>query len=102
MRTIKINTIEFESNSEDILLKVQITEKKLSYQSMLNLPMQSLNKILNILQKQNSSINIYDFIDNYVCDHQLSYYKINLEKLINSEIKWDELTHNHFFKQIRA
>ncbi len=89
---LKINRVECNSIDKEITVIGEVYKGVLSFQTKIELPLYWFNVLLNHLQKKNSMIRIYDYIDTVYFPKGEILYELNTEGLTNKEINWDVFT----------
>ena len=104
METISLKSITFNSFENHAKLVGEVTKESLSYLTTIILDVLDLNKIINLLQKNNEEMDVNELIKSSDFS-DFTEYEINLNELSNNDIYKDELdflVHNQLQKQIRA
>ncbi len=104
METISLKSIRFNSFDEQAKLVGEVQKDALSYWTTFVIDMLDLNKLLNLIQKNNDDSDVNDLIQtsDFV---DFTEYEINFDKLPNSSIHKNELdflVDHQLKKQIRA
>lgn len=99
-----IQTIKFNSLSDWLILDGKLSQGALSSDLLLKVEQSFLNKILNLLQGENPTTSINDYLKTYQ-DVNINDYEFDLKTMENTsipmkELKW--LTSMEEYKFIRA
>ena len=61
-KTIEVKSILFESNDPEVLLKGIVTKGHMQYETDIIISQSQLNIVMNLLQKQNQSVEIDQYL----------------------------------------
>ena len=100
--SVKVNSILFESNDSEVLIKGNVKAGPMNYDSDLIITHSQLNTILNKLQKQNKTSSINDFITSEKMYDGEILFSANFSTLEFNTIDLNDLEREHPLKQIRA
>ena len=99
---IAITSILFESNDTEVLIKGNISQGVMNYDTDLVVTHSQLNIIFNSLQKQNQEISVNDFlISEKMYDGEV-LYSANFSELTNNQISLFDIEGKQPLRQIRA
>lgn len=100
--TFNVQSILFESNDTEVLVRGTMVKGIMHYDSELILTHTQLNMVLNLLQRQNAEATIHDFISSEPMYDDGLLYSGNFAELPNVTIALDNISTNVPMKQIRA
>ncbi len=100
--TIKISEISFQSTDSHVLIKGEVRENHLRFNSELMLPMHGLNRVLNDLDKVNTSNSDISFETLPIFGTESNYYfwKNQSDELSEITVNYNSEIQN--VRQIRA
>jgi hypothetical protein len=101
-KAFQVQSILFESNDNEVLLKGLMVKGVMRYESELLITQTQLNQVLNMLQRKNDDISIYDFIQREPMFDGQSLYSADFTTLRKTQISLHTLTTVIPLKQIRA
>ena len=104
METISLKSITFNSFENQAKLIGEVSKESLSYWTTIILDVLDVNKIINLLQKNNEETDINELIESSDFT-DFTEYEIDFNQLKNSQIlknELDFLVDNPLKKQIRA
>ncbi len=101
-KTIEINSIQFESNDPDVLIKGKVKQGNLEYPTDLLVSQTQLNRIISKLKTINHSfdINQYLLIENMYNNECI--YTANFTNSINTKLNLSDVLNLQTYVQIRA
>lgn len=99
---IAITSILFESNDTEVLIKGNVSQGVMNYDTDLIVTNSQLNIIFNSLQKQNQDISVYDFLKSEKMYDGELLYSANFSELTNNRISLFDIEGNQPLRQIRA
>ena len=101
-KIITVNQILFETNDSEVVIKGNIKEGVMNYNSEVILSHSQLNMLLNQLGKQNDSFSI----DNYLISEEMyngeTLYRADISSVPSSSFNLNLISFNSQMKQIRA
>jgi hypothetical protein len=100
-KLIAVNQLEFSNQSEEVILKGQLINQNLSYQSTFIVGISMLNVLLNNLQKSNPDLDVQDLIEVESLPNGEINYLLNVEEISNILPAWI-IESAKTYKQIRA
>jgi|688.fasta_scaffold223402_2 glycyl-tRNA synthetase alpha subunit len=100
-KQIAVNQLEFSNQSEEVILKGQLINQNLSYQSTFIVGISMLNVLLNNLQKSNPDLDVQDLIEVESLPNGELNYLLNVEEISNILPAWI-IESAKTYKQIRA
>lgn len=100
-KQIAVSQLEFSNQSEDVILKGQLINQNLSYQSTFIVGISMLNVLLNNLQKSNPDLDVQDLIEIESLPNGELNYLLNVEEISNILPAW-LIESEKTYKQIRA
>jgi hypothetical protein len=100
-KLIAVNQLEFSNQSEEVILKGQLINQNLSYQSTFIVGISMLNVLLNNLQKANPDLDVQDLIEVESLPNGELNYLLNVEEISNILPAWI-IESAKTYKQIRA
>jgi glycyl-tRNA synthetase alpha subunit len=100
-KLIAVNQLEFSNQSEEVILKGQLINQNLSYQSTFIVGISMLNVLLNNLQKSNPDLDVQDLIEVESLPNGELNYLLNVEEISNILPAWI-IESAKTYKQIRA
>jgi hypothetical protein len=100
-KQIAVNQLEFSNQSEEVILKGQLINQNLSYQSTFIVGISMLNVLLNNLQKANPDLDVQDLIEVESLPNGELNYLLNVEEISNILPAWI-IESAKTYKQIRA
>ena len=100
--SIQVNSILFESNDSEVLIKGNVKAGQMNYDTDLIITHSQLNIILNRLQHQNKSISVNDYLTSEKMYDGETLFSANFSSLKYNTIAMIELESQHPLKQIRA
>ena len=99
---ITITSILFESNDTQVLIKGNVSQGVMKYDTDLIVTHSQLNIIFNSLQKQNQDISVYDYlISEKMYDGEL-LYSADFSELTHNQISLIDIEGTQPLRQIRA
>ena len=99
---MQVQSILFESNDSDVLVKGTINQGFLQFESDIIISHSQLNKLVNQLYLLNNEFEIENYLEtNPMFDGETIYTAV-LNENVNSTISLDELVYQENLKQIRA
>lgn len=101
-KTITIQNITFESNDDSVLLKGIVNDQLLSYETDLIINFSQLNKLTNIICKNNESFSLNNYLD---CQNlfDLNYlYTADLRSVEDTSIPLHLLQDSQIIREVRA
>ena len=93
--------MEFSNQSEEVILKGQLINQNLSYQSTFIVGISMLNILLNNLQKSNPDLDVQELIEVESLPNGELNYLLNVEEISNILPAWI-IESEKTYKQIRA
>lgn len=100
-KQIAVSQLEFSNQSEEVILKGQLINQNLSYQSTFIVGISMLNVLLNNLQKSNPDLDIQELIEVESLPNGELNYLLNVEQISNILPAW-LIESEKTYKQIRA
>ena len=100
-KQIAVSQLEFSNQSEEVILKGQLINQNLSYQSTFIVGISMLNVLLNNLQKSNPDLDVQELIEVESLPNGELNYLLNLEEISNILPAWI-IESEKSYKQIRA
>ena len=100
-KQIAVSQLEFSNQSEEVILKGQLINQTLSYQSTFIVGISMLNVLLNNLQKSNPDFDVQELIEVESLPNGELNYILNAEEISNILPAW-LIESEKTFKQIRA
>ena len=101
-RTFTIDRIIFESGDDEVMLKGNIKDGVMNYNSDLIISFSQLNFVINQLANNNSNFSIERYLSKEFMYDNLYMYEANLNSVSNSEIDLYAISQHSEIKQIRA
>tara|TARA_B100001287_G_scaffold276683_1_gene288692 strand:+ start:5112 stop:5426 length:315 start_codon:yes stop_codon:yes gene_type:complete len=104
MPKFQIQKLEFNSLNDWITMHGKIINGYLKSEHTLKVDVSQINRILNVIQKFNPEVSVYDYLSSYT-QNEYSEYKFNFESLVLREISFSRLqtqTAQHRSRLIRA
>ena len=104
MEQIILTSMTFNSFNESAKLVAEIKKDSLSYETTFFIPVTEINRLLNILQKNNPDKDINNYLESLDFEDYVEY-KIYFSALNDSQIDRDEIIYfnsGKLSKQIRA
>jgi hypothetical protein len=98
-KLIAVNQLEF--SNQEVILKGQLINQNLSYQSTFIVGISMLNVLLNNLQKSNPDLDVQDLIEVESLPNGELNYLLNVEEISNILPAWI-IESAKTYKQIRA
>ena len=99
---LAINSILFESNDPEVLIKGKMSKGVMSYETELIITHSQLNIIFNNLQKQNNDIMVGDLLKSEKMYNDEFLYSADFSNLSFNNIHLNTIQGNQPLKQIRA
>lgn len=100
-KQIAVSQLEFSNQSEEVILKGQLINQNLSYQSTFIVGISMLNVLLNNLQKSNPDLDVQELIEVESLPNGELNYMMNVEEISNILPAW-LIESEKTYKQIRA
>jgi hypothetical protein len=100
-KQIAVSQLEFSNQSEEVILKGQLINQNLSYQSTFIVGISMLNVLLNNLQKSNPDLDVQELIEIESLPNGELNYLMNVEEISNILPAW-LIESEKTYKQIRA
>jgi glycyl-tRNA synthetase alpha subunit len=100
-KQIAVSQLEFSNQSEEVILKGQLINQNLSYQSTFIVGISMLNVLLNNLQKSNPDLDVQELIEVESLPNGELNYLLNVEQISNILPAW-LIESEKTYKQIRA
>lgn len=97
-----VQSILFESNDPEVLMRGTMVKGVMQYDSELVLSHTQLNMVMNLLQRQNAETTIHDLISSEPMYDGGLLYSGSFAELPNVAIALDNISTNVPMKQIRA
>lgn len=97
-----INSILFESNDTDVLIKGNMSKGVMNYDTDLVITHSQLNMIFNNLQRQNKDISVNDYLKSEKMYDGEFLYTADFSNLSSNRIDLSAIEGNQPLKQIRA
>lgn len=97
-----VESILFESNDPEVLMRGTMIKGVMQYESELILSHTQLNQMINLLQRQNADTTIHDLIMSEPMYDDALLYSGSFAGLSNARIALDAIAANVPMKQIRA
>ena len=97
-----ITSILFESNDTEVLIKGNVIQGVMNYDTDLVVSHSQLNVIFNSLQKQNQDISVNDYVGSEKMYDGEYLYSANFSELSNNKISLFDIEGNQPLRQIRA
>ena len=101
-KSISIESIEFESNHPDVIVKGSISNGHMAYDSELIISHSDLNRLMNQLQKKNKSTQINDLFTAQPMYNEGYLYAADIDQCLNNSIFITDFIHENSAVQIRA
>lgn len=101
-RTFNIDRIIFESGDDEVMLKGNIIDGVLTYNSDLIISFSQLNYVINQLSHNNTDFSIDQHLTSDLMDDNLYLYEANLDGIENANIDLSAISQQNMIKQIRA
>jgi hypothetical protein len=104
MEQIILTSMTFNSFNESAKLVAEIKKDSLSYETTFFIPVTEINRLLNILQKNNPDKDINNYLESLDLEDYVEY-KIYFSALNDSQVDRDEIIYfnsGKLSKQIRA
>lgn len=98
----KVQSVLFESNDPEVLMKGITVKGVMHYESELILSQTQLNMVMNMLQRQNAENNVHDCIVSEPMYDGEFLFSGNFAELPNGSIDLSAISTNVPMKQIRA
>lgn len=102
LNTFKVQSVLFESNDPEVLMKGITVKGVMQYESELVLSQTQLNMVLNMLQRQNAETTVYERIISEPMYDGAFLYSGDFTALPNASIDLTTISTNVPMKQIRA
>jgi len=102
IRTIEVNSILFESNDSEVLVKGTITKGHMTFDTDVIISHSQLNCLINQLQKQNNSLEVSELLTSERMYNDEILYSAELSAISNRRVDLENLTVMRPVKQIRA
>ena len=100
--TITVNSILFESNDPEVLIKGNVSKGFMNYDTDLIISHSQLNMLYNSLQKQNADISLNDRLKSEKMYDGETLYSANFSDLSFNQVSLHDIEGNEPLKQIRA
>jgi hypothetical protein len=100
-KQIAVSQLEFSNQSAEVILKGQLINQNLSYQSTFIVGISMLNVLLNNLQKSNPDLDVQELIEIESLPNGELNYLLNVEQISNIIPAW-LIESEKTYKQIRA
>lgn len=100
-KQIAVSQLEFSNQSDEVILKGQLINQNLSYQSTFIVGISMLNVLLNNLQKSNPDLDVQELIEVESLPNGELNYQLNVEQISNILPAW-LIESEKTYKQIRA
>ncbi|GAB5416531.1 MAG: hypothetical protein Crog4KO_08830 [Crocinitomicaceae bacterium] len=97
-----VQSILFESNDPEVLMRGTVVKGVMQYESELILSHTQLNKVINLLQRQNADTTIHDLISSEPMYDGVLLYSGSFAELPQTRISLEQISTNEPMKQIRA
>jgi len=97
-----VESIIFESNDPEVLMRGTMVKGVMQYASELALSHTQLNKVINLLQRQNADTTIHELIKSEPMFDGALLYSGSFAELSHTNIVLDDISANVPMKQIRA
>ena len=101
-KTFNVGRIIFESNDSEVMLKGQLNEGFLSYDSDLIISFSQLNLVLNTLASRNSNFSIDSYMTKEYMGENEYLFEADLRQLNDNQIDLFAISHQSNVRQIRA
>ncbi len=101
-RTIQINSILFESNDTEVLVKGTVLKGHMAFETDMLISHSQLNKLVNQLQRQNENLEMSALIQSETMYNNETLYSAELSSVANRHIDLYDLSVLQPIKQIRA
>ena len=102
IRTIEVNSILFESNDPEVLVKGTITKGYMTFDTDVIISHSQLNCLINQLQKQNNNLEMSELLTSERMYNDETLYSAELSAISNRCVDLENLTVMQPVKQIRA
>jgi hypothetical protein len=102
VRTFNVSRIIFESNDSEVMLKGQVNDGYLTYDSDLIISFSQLNSVLNSLASSNSSFSIDSYMNKEYMGDNAYLYEADLTQLNDNQIDLFDISYQSNVRQIRA
>jgi hypothetical protein len=100
--TIKVNTVLFESNDNEVLIKGNVKAGVMNYDTDLIISHSQLNMIFNSLQRQNENISVNDYLQSEKMYDGETLYSADFSSLLSNIVLLNDIEGSQPLKQIRA
>ena len=100
--SIKVNTVLFESNDSEVLIKGNVTSGVMNYNTDLIISHTQLNMIFNNLQNQNRNVSVNDYLVSESMYNGETLYSADFSELDFNQIFLTDIEGSQPLKQIRA
>lgn len=101
-KIITVNQILFETNDDEVVIKGDIQDGVMNYNSEVILSHSQLNMLLNQLSKQNDSFSINDYLVSEKMYNGELLYSADISSVSSSSFNLNLISFNAQMKQIRA
>ena len=102
IRTIEVNTILFESNDPEVLVKGTMTKGHMTFETDMLISQSQLNRLINQLQRQNNNLEMSQLLRSDKMYDNETLYTAELSSVSNRSINLRDLSVLRPVKQIRA
>lgn len=101
-KIVRIKSIQFETGDTDAIIKGEMEQGTMRYESDLILSFSQLNLVINKLAGLNDNFTIEDYMETQQMSDEKLLYEANLSQLRNNCINLNEFYWQSEIKQIRA
>ncbi len=101
-RTLQINSILFESNDPDVLVKGTVSKGHMTYSTDVLISNSQLNRLISQLQKQNEGLDFAELLSTEKMEENNWLYSADLSGIQDRIIDLDQLSPVAPLRQIRA
>ena len=102
IKTIEVNTILFESNDPEVLVKGTMTKGHMAFETDMLISQSQLNRLINQLQRQNNNLEVSALLKSEKMYNDETLYTAELSEVSNRSIDLQDLSVISPIKQIRA
>ena len=101
-RTIEVNSILFESNDTEVLVKGRMSKGHMTFETDMLISHSQLNSLINQLQRQNADLEISQLLRSEKMYNDETLYSAELSTVFNRSVNLQDLSVISPIKQIRA
>lgn len=102
VKKLSINSIQFESNNLEVLIKGSMSHGHLSHPADILVSQTQLNKIINQLTKQNNAFEFESFMSAEPMYNNETIYTVNFDHNVNSTLFLHEILNIQPYVEICA